>query len=334
VFHLGLAWYGLSRYPELLRGDRQQEPQTGDAQQLDQSVRRSIWSLSWPNLVFNLCSRVGLLTDNIVVAAILGPAAVASFYLTQRIIVLVLAQVQAIGGATWAGLLDLHYRGQREVFLCRLAQLTRVTAVFATAALLPTAVWNRALITLWLGPDQYAGEVVTWLAAANAWVLAVSSVWGYPLSAGGHVRTVLPIVITSTTVNLVVSLAATTLLGISGPLVGTCAGLTLVSWWWALRALRRHFDVSPWPLLASAVSPALLGVPYGLGLLFISQVVPVSNPAWPRWVGLVAILGVLATAALGYLVLAWFLVFPRETRQEWAERLRGWVLVRPGDSVA
>ncbi len=329
VLHSGLTWYGIRRYPELLGGNRQRELLSGDGRNREKSVSKSLWSLSWPNLVFNFCSRIGLLTDNIVIALFLGPAAVTSFYLSQRILTLAVTQVQAVGGATWAGLLDLHYRGEREVFIRRLVQVTRLSAVLGTAALLPTAVWNHSLITLWVGSDQYAGAAVSWLAAVNAWTLAVSSVWGWPLSAGGHVRTVLPIIVTSTTVYLVGSLAATALFGLSGPLIGTCAGLTLVSWWWLLLALRRHFGASPRALLGAAVGPALLGVPYGLALFVLSEAVPAHDPSWPRWVGLLSVLGWLAAAAAGYLAAAWFLVVPRAFRREWVDRCWGWLVVWP-----
>ena len=101
VFHLLLAWVELRQYPELL----------GCA---SPSPLPALWSLSWPNLLFNLASRLGLMMDNILLAAFLGPAAVTPFAPTQRLIQLASAQVTAIGGAGWAGLIDLHYRGDRR----------------------------------------------------------------------------------------------------------------------------------------------------------------------------------------------------------------------------
>ena len=116
VFQVALARVELRRYPEVLGG-------------VAPGPRPALWRLSWPNLLFNLASRLGLLTDNILVAAFLGPAAVTPFVLTQRLIQMASAQVTAIGGAGWAGLIDLHYRGEQAVFARRLIQLTRLTSV-------------------------------------------------------------------------------------------------------------------------------------------------------------------------------------------------------------
>ena len=313
VFHVGLAWDGLRRCPDLLTSS------------VTPAAGRALWALSWPTLVFNLSSRLGLLTDNIVIAGLLGPAAVAPFYLTQRVIAVAGAQAQAIGSATWAGLIDLHYRGEREMFARRFAQLTRLTSVAGMALLLPTAVWNADLIGLWVGPTRYAGPAVTWLAAANGWALGVLSVIGWPLTAGGFARSVVPVIVTSTAVNVGVSLAATAALGPVGPLIGTTVALVLVSWWWTLLLLRRHFGTPPGVLVRAALRPAAVAIPYGAGLVLLAEVVPPYPPDWPRWAAALAVGGWLAVSAAGYLLLAWFLAFPAADRAEWGGRFRGWL---------
>jgi O-antigen/teichoic acid export membrane protein len=317
VFNLALAWDGLRRYPEALAAE------AGRA-----GVGRSLWTLSWPTLIFNLSGRVGLLTDTIVIAGFLGPAAVAPFYLSQRLIALAQTQVQAVGSATWAGLIDLHLRGLHEVFARRFVQLTRLTALLGAASLLPVAVWNHDLIALWVGRDHYAGAAVTWLAAVNAWVLGVLSIWGWPLMAAGHVRSVLPAIIVSSALNIGVSLAATADVGLPGPLLGTTVALVLVSSWWTLSLLCRHFGVSARTLLEAALRPLVAALPYGAGLVFLARAVPAYDPSWPRWVCWFSLAGWLVVGAVGYLVLAWFLVVPTADRTEWIGRLRGWVARR------
>jgi O-antigen/teichoic acid export membrane protein len=311
VFHLSLAYVELRRYPEILGG-------------VVSEPRPALWGLSWPNLLFNLASRLGLLTDNILLAAFLGPAAVTPFVLSQRLIQAMAAQVTAIGGAGWAGLIDLHYRGEHGVFAHRLIQLTRLTAVMGAALLLPMAVWNRDLVSLWVGEKNYAGAAVTWLAAANAWLLAVTSVWGWPLMAGGKVRAVVPTILTSAGVNLAVGTAGTALVGLPGPLLGTLAGIGLVSSWWLLVLIRREFGIGPAGLLRAAAEPGLVAIPYGIGLILLAGAMPAYHPGWPRWACLLSVAGWLTAAALGYFVLAWFLAIPASDRAEWIGRFRGW----------
>jgi O-antigen/teichoic acid export membrane protein len=313
IFHVGLAWDGIRRYPDVLaRG------------QDVAGLGRSLWALSWPTLLFNLSGRLGLLSDELVIAGLLGPAAVASFFLTQRVIVVAGSQVLAIGGATWAGLIDLHFRGEREVFVLRFTQLTRLTASLGAGLLLPVAVWNRDLIVLWVGSDRYAGGVVTWLAAANSWNLGLFSLWLWPLSAAGLVRVTLPAVICSATVNLGISLAATAMIGLPGPLIGTTAAHVGVTWWWTLLLLRRHLNIPPRLLLSAVAGPGILASFYGVGLVVLSEIIPAYDPRWPRWVCLLSVAGWLAGGAIGYLVLAWFLVLPAADRAEWVDRFRGW----------
>ena len=76
---------------------------------------RRLRSLS--RLVFfqGALGRVCVCTDNIVVGYFLGPAAVATLYLTQRLIQTVTAQLQGVGGATWAGLAVIPKREPRTV---------------------------------------------------------------------------------------------------------------------------------------------------------------------------------------------------------------------------
>ena len=304
VFAVGLAWAGVRRFPEILL------PGTPDDR-----IGRSVWRLSWPNLLWNLSGRVGLLSDNILLVGFLGPAAATPFILTQRLITMASVQVQAVGGATWAGLVELHHRGDKEGFVRGLIQVTRLTSTLGAGLLLPIAVWNRDLIGLWVGPDQYAGPAVTWLAAGNAWGLAVLGLWAWPLTGTGQTRAVLPIIALGAAVNLIVSTAATAAFGQPGPLVGTALSFALVNWWGLLLTLRRQFGIPPRSLVRAAAGPALVAAPYGSLLVLFASNVPAYDPGWPRWACWLALAAWLAAAAGGYLILAWFLVLSTDDRR-------------------
>jgi O-antigen/teichoic acid export membrane protein len=306
VFHLILAWDGLRQHPEIVRGPAAGPPALG--------------RLSRPNLLYQLFGRLSLFTDNILLAAFLGPAAITPFILTQRLIQTAGAQVTAVGIAGWAGLIDLHYRGEHEVFALRLTQLTRLTGVIGAALLLPVAIWNRDLIVLWVGPDRYAGTAVTWLAAINASLQAVLGLWGWPLAASGRVRVLLPLQLVGAAVNLAASAAATAAFGPPGPLLGTSILYTMLSWWWLPRLLHREFGVSPVELIRAAGRPFLVAVPYGVALVSLANVVPAYNPGWPGWAKWAALAAWLSGAAAGYLVMAWAFALPAADRQEWLGR--------------
>ena len=156
------------------------------------AIRREIWKMNWPSLIRNACGRVGLFTDNLLIAYFLGPAVVASFYLTQRTCVLAQSQLLGIGSSGWAGLVELFHRGHIATFHRRLIELTGLVTVLGIAVMVPLAAFNRNFISLWVGPSCFGGELITGLAAANGILLSIFSLWGLVISGAGHVARVVP----------------------------------------------------------------------------------------------------------------------------------------------
>jgi O-antigen/teichoic acid export membrane protein len=278
------------------------------------AIRREIWKLNWPSLIRNTCGRIGLFTDNLLVAYFLGPAVVASFYLTQRTCVLAQTQLLGIGSAGWAGLVELIHKGQIATFHRRLTELTGLVTVLGIAAMVPLAAFNRDFISLWVGPVSFGGEWITGLAAINGILLSIFSLWGLVISGAGHVARVVPGVVASAVVNIVVSVLATVLLGPPGPLVGTLTALATINSWFFPRLLKQLFQVPLRPLLMAILVPALIGIPYALGVRWFAQ----THPA-PGWVGLSL---EMACSALVYLALAWLAVFNANERAVWMWRFR------------
>jgi O-antigen/teichoic acid export membrane protein len=277
------------------------------------TIRRRLWQLNGPTLLHNLAGRVSLLTDNIIVGFVLGAQAVAPFFLTQRVLLLLQGQLQAIGGATWAGLAELYYSGEIELFHRRLVELTKLTAVACVALLVSAAVCNHDLVRLWVGESYYAGSAITWLAAVNAFFQSIFSLWGWVFTATGKVRVIVPMMLTGAALNLAVSVLATWWLGPVGPLVGSfCMYAGYTSWRWPA-LVHATFGVRPDLLLRAAAGPLLVGVPYALLLGWVSQVT--RQPGWVE-------LGLRATAGVaGFFLLAWLLAFSREEQAVWKARI-------------
>ena len=122
--------------------------------------------------------------------------------------------------------------------------------------------------------------------------------------------------------NLAISLGGTATLGPPGPLLGTVVSSALVSWWWILLFLRRHFRLSRAELLGAALRPVVVAVPYGLGLALLAEAIPAYGPGWPGWAKWAALAGWLGGAAVGSLALGWAFGLPADDRREWAGRLR------------
>lgn len=280
----------------------------------DRETGRSLAALRPPAFVHGLADRVGLVSDSVIIAGLLGPSAVTPFVLTQQLSLLAQFQLRSLGGATWAGLVELHAQGRDDLFRRRLRELTGTVSGLGLAVLGPIAAYNSHFLRLWVGPAGDAGAAVTLIACANAWLWALFSLWSWPLLGAGQIARWTPYSAAFVTVNVLVSLAATRALGLPGPLIGSAAGFLLVDAWAMPRVLRVVFGTSPASLWRTALAPLAWGLPYA-GLLGL--VARAHRPG--GWLGLGA---EMAAAVGGGLVLWWMLGLDRETRLEWRRRLR------------
>lgn len=296
-----LVYLGLRRHPGVL------------STRPDPEATQALRKLNWPTFWFNVSGRFGLLSDNTVIAWILGPIAVAPFFLTQRLAQIAQLQLQSIGNASWAGLVELYVQGQTGRFCSRLSELTALVSALAIIALGPIAAYNHHFIALWLGPDTFAGESVNNIACVNIWMWSISSLWTWPISGAGHITEWVPYALWFTAVNVVVSIGATSLIGISGPLVGTFTAFILVHSWALPRVLGKLFHPSLSALWKPALAPLAWGAPYGALLWFI------AHKHTPRgWFGLAAE----ASAAVFCGLLFWWLSLDARLKQEWQFRFR------------
>ena len=312
-YYVVLVWDGLRRHPEVINGQIVVD---------HKEHVRSLWTMSWPNLVNNLAGKLSLYSDPQILAIILGPAAVTPFVLSQKAISLLGSQVGAIGNASWAGLIDLHYKGMHERFADRLIQLTRFTTLAGGTLLTPVAAWNHEIIGLWVGADSYAGALVTWLSAANTWILGVLTLWGWPLLAGGFVRAVIPCQVLYTAVNIGISICATAIWGILGPMLGTTVSLVCISLWWTPLLVSQNFSVSFTQLIWAAVRPGLVVVSYAAVLGLFASSVPPFPPDAARYVKWTCLIFWLALGGLAFLPFAWWIALPSSDRSEWSPKFK------------
>lgn len=280
----------------------------------DQADRKALWNLSWPTCVHGLTDRIGLVSDNIIIVWILGPAAVVPFFLTQQLAILVQSQLRGLGNATWAGLAELDARGNQAKLRMRLLELTGMVSGLGLAVLTPVAVYNRFFVYLWVDRNAYAGKAVTVLACFNALLWAIFSLWGWVLLGTGHIKQWMPFALLSTLVNVVVSVIGTATLGIVGPLLGTTIGFLLVTSWALPRVLHRVFDLPPRTLWRAALAPLRWGLPYAAALWAVAVYLPPEG-----WFGFIAIIGLGAVCGLA---LWWRLSLGSEERAEWQTRLK------------
>jgi O-antigen/teichoic acid export membrane protein len=311
AFGLAVSAAVLREQPGLLRAAMTVRP--------DDETRRELRSLSVPTLLLNLSGRVSNLTDNLVVGAILDTTRVNSLFNTQRLAALGQSVLTGVGSASWAGLAELHARGERETFNRRLVELSRLVAVLAVVGLGPVVAYNRAFIHLWLGLDgpdfTYGGDLVIVVAAVNVFLFSLQSLWAWCFTATGNVRYIVPQTAVVAVVNLSASVALTHKVGLVGPLLGTTIAMSTMGLTVLPALLRRVFG-TPLGALAGAVGgPFLWGVVSTSGLYWLTRHHEPSG-----WFALGAEMSVAALASLAFSVAV--LLTP-EDRDLWRRRLQG-----------
>jgi O-antigen/teichoic acid export membrane protein len=298
VFHAALAGECIRRHPALLEGFVWRERR--------QAVPIPVWRYGRVAWLLDVCGRLSLATDGVIVALLLGPAMVVPLFITQRVPILIQGQLQGVGNACWAMFAHLHASGQERVFERRLLEVTRIISVIGVAAIAPVIVFNRDFVSTWIGPGQFGGELLTVVAATNALLLGLFSFWTWCLFGTGAMTDLVPVTIGQAVVNLSASLTLTAMVGFPGPVLGTFVGYAVVSSWCLPRLLRRRFGISLRHLAAAALVPVALGVPYVV--LMALLISPVASRGWTM------LLGSMAGAGLGFLALSWTCLVRGEDR--------------------
>jgi O-antigen/teichoic acid export membrane protein len=302
-FQLSLVWQEFKNYPHLFTSIFTRNPK----------IEQEVWQLNVPTLLLNLSGRVALLTDNIIIAANLGAVAVVPFFVTQRLAAIAQSQIQGLGNASWASLAELYFHDELDKFNARLIELTRLVAIMAIALLVPIVCFNHHFINIWVGTSRYAGDWVNVLSGVNAFLLGLLSLWGWVFSGTANVAKIVPASLTTSGINLVASLVFTRWLGLPGPLMGTLAGFTISICWTPL-LLKQNFGISLPLLFWAFIKPLCFGIPYMVGLWWLSR----SFTPW-GWLGLGLEMSV---SALLYLAIAWLMIIEPEERDRWYERIK------------
>jgi O-antigen/teichoic acid export membrane protein len=289
-------------------------PQAILHQPVPTEVRQALWHVGWPTVLFRLSGQISLMTDYLVLSALRGAALVTPLYLTQRLAVLAQQQIQNVGAAAWAALVELHHQGEHERFNRRLVELTGLVSLLAIAALGPIVAYNRHFVALWVGPDADAGDLVVLLAAANAWLQGLFSLWTYAVVGVGQVRLLVLPALAGAAVNLTASIALTHRLGLIGPLLGTTLGFLAVNAWFLPWLLWRTFGVPPRALLGACARVAAFGLPAAATLWLGARF---HQPA--GWPGLAA---EMTAAALALLLGVGRLTLDPPHRALWLARLQ------------
>lgn len=274
-------------------------------------------------LVSRISGQVSLMSDNVVIAMVLGPALVVPFFACQRLTQLVVGQLQSVCGASWPGLSEMHHTGSVSEVRQRIWELSRILTVVGASALVSVMAYNEAFVSLWLGEVNYGGNLLTLLSVANAMFFSIVSVWYLLFSGTGKLDAIAKVSAVTAVVNISVSIPATIVLGIAGPLIGTLAGLLLVQFIWLPILLRQHFGFCVVSTYQAILRPLLFAVAPGACVFYVARSHEIG------WMLLLIEACVVFFVMMGF---GWFVSLNAHDRIAWrgrAQYLKAWICGKP-----
>ncbi len=194
-------------------------------------------------VLFQLCGRLSLLTDNLIISAFLGAKSVTSFYLTQRLILIAMQQLQNFGNASWPAMSELYLSKEYQKFKENLVNITEIIALASGCILSTLVIVNPSFVQLWTGESTFAGTLFSNIVICNAGLIAINSFWLWCFTGIGEIRLALPMLISQTVLNLVVSFIGTFYFGYLGPVTGTLISFLLISQPWTTWLIHKKFSV-------------------------------------------------------------------------------------------
>jgi len=187
----------------------------------DKSLFREMLGFSGHAFLASFAWRLVYSTDNIVIGALYGAAAVSVYYSTQMPTTIGFNILNRVSDNFAPAINELYARGDeakvRETFL----RLHRLNMVFVLLLVGGLVLLNGRLVTLWVGPGQYAGDLMTAALAAFAFLITVSHVGNGFVFASGKIRNYSRVVFLEGICNLGLSIVLGKYMGLAGVMWGT-----------------------------------------------------------------------------------------------------------------
>jgi O-antigen/teichoic acid export membrane protein len=190
-------------------------------------------------------------TDVMIIAALLGPAAVVPYACTGKLVSVLANQPQALLQSAAPALSELRSTGDRARLFNVSAALAQATlAVSGVVACVVLAV-NGGFVTWWVGPEQYGGLSLTLLLLAAMMIRHFNTTNVYALFCFGLEKRLALTGLGDGVMTLALSYVFTKILGLAGAPIGAIAGVLLVSGPLNIAALSAETGVARMRVLAT-----------------------------------------------------------------------------------
>ena len=200
--------------------------------------------------------RLSLQSDNLVVGLLYGSEKTSIYYTTQMPAFLLIALVWMIVDNAGPALHELYARKNVARLHNSYIRLLKYNLLCGFALAIGLLVFNRHLVTLWVGAAQYAGDLMTISLSVFAVATTVNHVNGYFIGVYGAVRYLSIVSVVGGIANLILSLILGRIIGIEGVMVASAVievMVVVMFWVYCLRLLDMSFN----DVLRRSVVPAI-----------------------------------------------------------------------------
>lgn len=241
---------------------KKKSPQVSSLTNSDVEFSKLFKQTNKHSFFLSLASKLSFFSDTLILGFFISPVQVLAFSLTQKLPQMIQENVQSLGNASWATLMDLYRNHSFEVFEKKLHSLSKITVFLTLTGSLPLLFLNQSFISLWIGKEHYAGHTITIIAILNIYFMGLFSLWGWVLSGGGKIRVQIPIYAGNALINITFTLIFIKFIGIEGPILGTLAGFLIIYSLFIPKALEKEYGLSAEKLWRILAIPLLIILPF------------------------------------------------------------------------
>lgn len=245
------------------------------------STLQDLVKRSAPVFLARIGGAVGQNAEPAIAALVISPSAAAILTISSRLAVVVRMVVGLIGSAVFASVSHVYAGGVERTHEV-LKMLFFLSNLLLAIGLGITMAFNGVVVSLWVGPDMYGGDALTFLVVLSTALAVIMTLNMSFLQSMGHFRDTSLIDIAEVPLRLLLMLALGAWIGINGMvLAGILATLALKAWAYP-RLLGRSLQIGNRgaALLVTAGLP-YLGVSVGLAIAWLR-----AAPAAADWVQL------------------------------------------------
>jgi O-antigen/teichoic acid export membrane protein len=154
----------------------------------DRAAFRAMFSFSSQVMLSAVSSRLVYSTDQLIVSRLAGLAAAAVYYTTQTPSFILLQMIWRVSDNAVPALNELHARGEDKSVASSLVRITKYSLLLAFGAAGGIALFNEAVVRMWVGQKQYAGDAMTLALALFVVFATLNHILAHALVVYGRVR--------------------------------------------------------------------------------------------------------------------------------------------------